>query len=572
MKSAFVLRVRILSGLFILAALVLVVRLYFVQIVHGEEHRRSAEGQYVASASGTERRGDIFFMKKDGTEVAAAVMQSGWRLALAPDELDNPERVFEALNALTPVNRERFFAAAAKKGDPYEEIASRVADEAGPAIRALELDGVLLDREEWRMYPAKDLAAHVVGFAGFDGDRRKGTYGLEKYYEDTLRRDLSGLFVNPFAEIFANMAAALSSDPSAHEGNVVTTIEPDVQIELERELGEIATAYAPKQIGAVIMDPQTGAIIALAALPDFDPNSYGSETSFSVFSNPLIERRYEMGSIMKPLTVAAGIDAGAITAGTTYDDKGYIMKSGFRISNYDGRGRGVVPMQEILSQSLNTGVSFIVDKMGHDDFTDYFTAFGLGEETGIDLPNEIPGNLAALTNAGASDVDFASASFGQGIAVTPIAMVRALAALGNGGVLPEPHVAESVRYDSGVVRSITQAPPTRVLKEETARVVTDMLIKVFDDALLEGELKMERYSIAAKTGTAQIGDPSCGGYCEGRYLHSFFGYFPAHDPRFIVLLYQVEPQGVQYASQSLARPFMDIAKFLINYYDIPPDR
>jgi cell division protein FtsI/penicillin-binding protein 2 len=210
--------------------------------------------------------------------------------------------------------------------------------------------------------------------------------------------------------------------------------------------------------------------------------------------------------------------------------------------------------------------------MGHSEFTDYFAAFGLGEETGIDLPNEIPGNLAALTNAGAADVDFASASFGQGIAVTPIAMARALAALGNGGVLPEPHVAEAVRYDSGVVRSITQAPPTRVLKEDTARIVTDMLIKVFDDALLDGELKMERYSIAAKTGTAQIGDPSCGGYCEGRYLHSFFGYFPAHDPRFIVLLYQVEPMGVQYASQSLARPFMDIAKFLINYYDLPPDR
>ena len=224
----------------------------------------------------------------------------------------------------------------------------------------------------------------------------------------------------------------------------------------------------------------------------------------------------------------------------------------------------------MLSQSLNTGVSFIVDKMGNERFGEYMFAYGLGEETGIDLPSEVAGNLSALE--GTSDIDFASASFGQSIAVSPIAMIRALGALANGGVLPEPHVATKIRFASGGEKMIEPLPPTRVVSEKAALETTRMLVKVFDDALLEGALKHEHYSIAAKTGTAQIASPACGGYCEGKYLHSFFGYFPAYEPRFIILLYAIEPQGEQYASRTLAHPFMDLTKYLINYYDIPPDR
>jgi cell division protein FtsI/penicillin-binding protein 2 len=227
-------------------------------------------------------------------------------------------------------------------------------------------------------------------------------------------------------------------------------------------------------------------------------------------------------------------------------------------------------MQEVLSQSLNTGVSFVVDTMGKKPFAEYMRAYGLGEETGIDLPNEVAGNLNVLN--GNADVDFASASFGQSIAVSPIEMTRALAALANGGVLPEPHITRAIRFASGATQEIVPPPPRRVLKEETADTVTRMLVKVYDDALLGGELKEERYSIAAKTGTAQIAKPECGGYCDGIFLHSFFGYFPAHDARYIVFLFAVEPHGQMYASHTLARPFYDIAKFLINYYDIPPDR
>jgi stage V sporulation protein D (sporulation-specific penicillin-binding protein) len=569
MRQKFVLRVRILSFFAILVAILLIVRLYFVQIVHGDDYRAEALGQYVENSGAETPRGNILFTRKDGSEVAAAVMQGGWRVALNPKLLEDAEAAYANLSKIVTIEKERFLASAAKKDDPYEEVAFKLTDDEAEAVRNLKIQGVTTVREEWRLYPAATLAAHALGFVAFQGDKKSGVYGLERYYEDTLRHDDGGIYINPFAEIFSNVEALVSRDPSAAEGNLITSLEPSVQSQLESSLEAIIAAHHPKDAGGIIMDPASGEILAIAMRPAFDPNAY-SVADPSAFSNPLIESIYEMGSIMKPLTMAAAIDVDAVSPRTTYNDRGCVSKSGAKFCNFDLKGRGVVDMQEVLSQSLNTGVSFAVDRMGNEKFAEYVKKFKLGEETGIDLPNEAAGNINALFVEGAADIDFASASFGQSIAVTPIAMIRALAALANEGKLPEPHLVKAVRYENGVSRKIAQADEIQVIKPETAQTVTDMLVKVYDDALLEGALKQEHYSIAAKTGTAQIAGQ--GGYYSDRYLHSFFGYFPAHDPKFIVLLYALEPHGEMYASRTLARPFNDIAKFLINYYNIPPDR
>lgn len=569
MRQKFVFRVRLLSVCIVLIAILLVVRLYMLQIVHGDDYRAAALGQYVEDSGAETPRGNIFFTRNDGTEVAAAVMQGGWRIAMNPKLLENPESAYEALNKVTPIEKDRFMASSGKKDDPYEEVAYRLTDDQAEAVRNLKIQGITTVREEWRLYPAGNLAAHALGFVAFQGDKKNGVYGLERYFEDTLRHDDGGLYINPFAEIFSNVETLVSRDPSAVEGNLITSLEPSVQAQLESSLDAIVATHYPKKAGGIIMDPQTGEVYAIAMRPTFDPNEY-SVADPSTFSNSLIEGVYEMGSILKPLTMAAGIDVNAVSPKTTYNDKGCVSKSGAKFCNFDLKARGVVDMQEVLSQSLNTGVSFVVDRMSNEKFAEYIEKYKLGEETGIDLPNEAAGNINSLFVEGAADIDFASASFGQSIAVTPIAMIRALATLANEGKLPEPHVVKAVRYENGVTRKIAQADEIQVLKPETAATVTNMLVKVYDDALLEGELKQEHYSIAAKTGTAQIAGP--GGYYTDRYLHSFFGYFPAHDPKFIVLLYALEPHGEMYASRTLARPFNDIAKFLINYYNLPPDR
>lgn len=563
-------RLRLLSVLFVLVALLLSARLYFVQIVHGEEYRRSAMGQYIENSFETQDRWDIFLSEKNDSLVAAAVMQAGWRVAIVPKEITNPEHFYERLAAHTPLDHERFFASAAKKGDPYEEVAFRVSDEAADSIRAEDLPGVVLVQDKWRYYPGGNLAAHAIGFVGYQGDKKVGVYGLERFWEDTLLRYSSGLYVNPFAEIFTNVGAAVVDEAVETHGSVVTAINPSVQGRLEEILGDVMDIHAPKSSAGIVMNSRTGEIVAIGSRPSFDPNTYNTEKDPAVFSNILVENVYEMGSIMKPLTMAAGIDSGAVTPRTKYEDVGCIERSGKKICNYDGRARGVVGMQEVLNQSLNLGATFIVESMGQNVFREYVQAYGLGEKTDIDLPSEARGIIGSLDHN--YDVDFASASFGQGIAVTALAMVRALGALANDGVLPSPHIVKGIRLESGIVRSIKPEQGPRVLQSETVQTVSDMLVEVFDDALLGGILKQEHYSIAAKTGTAQIAIPGGDGYYEDRYLHSFFGYFPAHDPKYIVFLMTVEPHGAQYASATLARPFFDIAQFIINYYNIPPDR
>lgn len=574
MKSRFTGRARFLSGLFIAGALLLVVRLYFVQIVNGSAYEREALGQYVATSPETEDRGDIFFRKKDGTLVSAAVMQTGWRIAIQPKVLTDPQAVYAQINAILPVDKEQFFASAAKKGDPYEEIALRVSDSTATAVRRLKIPGVIFVQDQWRYYPARELAAQTLGFVGFQGTStvKVGVYGLEKSWQDKLSLTRSGLYVNPFAEIFTNLEAVVSNNPASHGDSLVTSIEPSVQQQLEATLDDVMKTYTAKGAGGIIMNPHTGEIYAIGARPAFDPNTYGTVTNPAVFSNPLVSGRYELGSIMKPLTMAAAIDSGAVTAETTYDDTGCITVSTYKICNFDLKARGVVPMQEILNQSLNMGASFLATKTGYPVFTKYMKSFGLGVKTGIDLPNEVAGDVSPLGNGTLSAINYDTAAFGQGIAVSPVAMIRALSALANGGVLPNPHVVSAIRYKSGILRSVDAGQGPRVLTATTTREVTDMLVTVFDKALLDGKLKQDHYSIAAKTGTAQI-PKTGGGYIEGDvYLHSFFGYFPAYDPKFIVFLFTIQPQGQRYASATLAHPFLGIAKFLINYYNLPPDR
>jgi len=266
--------------------------------------------------------------------------------------------------------------------------------------------------------------------------------------------------------------------------------------------------------------------------------------------------------------MAAGIDSGAITATTTYYDAGSIELDGSTISNFDGKGRGRVSMQEVLNQSLNTGASFVASKIGNRVFANYMINYGIGEETGIDLPNESAGIVKNLYEP--RDLEYATASFGQGIATTPIATIRGLSVLANGGVLVTPRIAKKIKYTSGLSKKVSSNDGQRILKQESAEEITRMLVSVVDNALLEGTVKLPNYSIAAKTGTAQIA--SVGGYYDDRFLHSFFGYFPAYDAQYLIFLYTLEPKEVKYASQTLTHPFMDIVKFLINYYEIPPDR
>ncbi|MEO8637793.1 MAG: penicillin-binding protein 2 [Candidatus Taylorbacteria bacterium] len=567
MKNNYILKIRLLGTAIILFAFVLVGRLYVVQIVRGEMYSEREEHQYYKPNQSDIDRGVIYFSDKDGSSISAATQRSGFIVALNPKILVDMEEAYKKINAIVLLDHDTFIAKASKSDDPYEEILKRVDEEKGRQIDDLKLKGVQLYREKWRFYPGEELGAHVLGLVGYKGDSLGGRYGLESFFEDTLRRNSDSLYTNFFTEIFSNVNHALLGG-EVPEGDIVTSIEPNVEITLEREIKKITDDWHSEMTGGVIIDPATGEIYAMGAYPSFNPNSFQTEKNANVFTNPLVENVYEMGSIIKTLTMSAGLDSGAVNADTMYDDKGFGILNNKKFSNYDGKARGWVSMQEVLNQSLNTGAAFVASKIGKQKFADYMFNFGLGEKTGIDLPNEATGLVSNLKSP--RDIEYANASFGQGLAMSPIATVRALSVLANGGLLTRPHVVKEIKYISGLTKDIPTETGKQVIKKESAEEITRMLVEVVDKALLGGKVKLPNYSVAAKTGTAQIANGS--GYYEDRYLHSFFGYFPAYKPRFLIFLFTVNPKGAKYASETLTHPFIDMTNFLINYYEIPPDR
>lgn len=570
MRAAFTVRIRLIASCILFFSLLLIARLYFIQIVHGDVYSERANRQYVRPNQDVYNRGSIFFQTKEGEKVSAATLASGFTLAIDPRLITDGEGVYQKMNAIWALDKEDFLGHAGKKDDPYEEIARRVPEKEALAIDALGIPGVHIYRERWRYYPGKELAAQSIGFVGFKGKTETGVTGLERYYNDVLERDSSAVNVNFFAEVFSTIGSAVFDSGKKEAGDVVTTIEPSVEQYLEKILKDVQKQYQSELVGGIVMNPKDGSIYAMAVTPSFDINKFNEVENPALYTQPLVEHSYEMGSIIKPLTMAAGIDAKAVTPQTTYYDSGSLSLDGYTIYNFDHKARGTVPMQEVLSQSLNTGVAHVVTKMGREKFAKYMHAFGLGKETGIDLPNEAAGQIANLESPRA--VEYATASFGQGIALTPVQTIRALSALGNGGTLPSPHIGKQILYSSGINKTLAYPSEGQVISKESSEAITRMLVEVVDSALLGGKYKHEHYSIAAKTGTAQIAKTGARGYYDDRYLHSFFGYFPAYDPQFIVFLYTVWPKGVEYASHTLTEPFMKTTDFLINYYDIPPDR
>ncbi len=571
MRKSTTARIRIISAVIFFIGFLLIVRLYQIQIHQAAAYQEKAERQYVHTAKDVYNRGSIYFTTKDGEKVSAASVTSGYLLAVNPTLITDAAAVYEQIKNLIDFSRDEFITKATLPNRTYVEIEPKLGEEAYNSIKDLDIDGVMLYRNQWRYYPGDSASARTIGFVGFGSDdgQLRGKYGLERYYDETLYRDNTILSVNFFAEIFSNLGSLVFENETKKSGSVVTTIEPTVARMLDRILEETQTQYNSKLTGGIIMDPKTGAIYAMNAVPTFNLNDRGT-TSIEQFENPLVEDVYEMGSIIKALTMAAGLDSKVITPQSTYYDAGFLDLNTYTIKNFDGKGRGTVDMQQVLNQSLNTGVSHIVKLMGKDKFRNYFEGLKLGSESGIDLPSEAQGLMQNLKSP--RDVEYATASFGQGIAMTPIATARALATLGNGGHLVTPHIVKSIQYDDGSEKEVSYPNGAQVFTTETSETVSRMLTTVVDDALRGGKVALPHHSIAAKTGTAQMANPNGGGYYEDRYLHSFFGYFPSYDPKFIVFLYTVDPRGVKYASETLTEPFMDITKFLINYYSIPPDR
>ena len=389
-----------------------------------------------------------------------------------------------------------------------------------------------------RVYPQGLFAGQLLGFVGFQGHDRVGQYGIERSYHESLQ-----------------------------ENDILLTIDPTIQSYVETSLSNVIKKWSAQGGSIIVQEPYSGAILAMASSPSFDPNNY-SRYDFDNFLNPAVQEQFEPGSSFKPVTMAAALDSKSVTPYTTYEDSGAVTIGSYTIKNFDEKTHGLQTMRQVLEKSLNTGTIFAQRKTGDDEFLNYIVGFGFGQKTGVDLPGEILGTVANLYQGRA--INFATASFGQGIAVTPIQLISAYSAIANGGKLMRPFVVKKILHADGSVAEtkpkVLGAPINEKTSAQLVAMLTSVVDRGFDKARIAG------YDVAGKTGTAQIPDKD-GGYLEDKqFIHNFVGFAPSYEPRFVVLIKMDRPQGITFAADSLSPVFGDLAGFLIKYFKIPPTR
>jgi len=463
-----------------------------------------------------------------------------------------------------------------KRNDPYEPLQKKVNDQKLKEIMDNHFAGINYVSKKHRYYPEGEIGAHFLGFVGYSGDETRGRYGLEGFFD----RELSGKAGSIKAERSAKGGMIILNDREYNKpengSDLILTINRSIQFEVCKKLKEAALKHDADDASAIVMDPSSGAILAMCSWPSYDPNFYNEVEDSNIYNNSAIFEAYEPGSIFKVFTIAAGINEGVIKPDSTYNDKGEIMIEGWhkpiKNSDYSTHGaHGVVDMMTVLEKSLNTGTIYVMQKTGPQIFADYVESFGFGEKTGIELETEGLSNINNLKRNRLRPVEVATASFGQGITATPLQIVTAYSVIANGGILMKPFLVKEIVSPDGK-KNITQVKKIkRVISEKTALLVSGMMVNVVDG----GHAKLAAvpgYYVAGKTGTAQVADREKAGYSESRTIHSFAGFAPVEEPRFVMLIKLTNPKDVEYSASSAAPLFGDIAEFILNYFQVEKER
>jgi cell division protein FtsI/penicillin-binding protein 2 len=442
------------------------------------------------------------------------------------------------------------------------------------AAKEFSLPGLGFDLQPYRYYPENEIASQLLGFVTYNDGEGQGKYGLEEFFNE----ELFGKYGSLKTEKGGAGSVMIVNDreyikPEAGS-DIVLTIDRNIESMACQKLKEAVDKHGATGGSVIVMNPKTGAIIAMCSVPDFNPNSYKDVKDISYYNNPAIFYQYEPGSVFKTVTMAISIDQGKISPSTTYNDKGQIMIDGWpkpiKNSDFSTHGpHGVVDMTAVLDNSLNTGAIFAMNQVGPKVFADYVKKFGFGEKTGIELGSESTGNIANLLTNKIRNIDAATASFGQGLATTPLQMLMPYQAIANKGMMMKPYIVKTIIKSNGLKEETTPKQSGRIISEKTAATVSAMLVNVVEQGHSK-KASIAGYYIGAKTGTAQVA--TVGGYSANEYIHTFIGIAPIEDPAFVMLTKIDKPKDVQYAEGSALPLWRDIADFILNYYAVPKTR
>ncbi len=553
------------------------IRLFFLMIVQHGFYTALAEGNHEGSAKLFPKRGQIYIQDSRTKEEYPLAINRDYFLVYADtrqiEDDTTAESVAEQLSEILGYDAEKKLALyynLSKRTDPYEPIEQKIDEKKADQIKEKKLPGIGFVRQSYRYYPEETLASQVVGFVGKnDAGDDIGRYGIEGYWHTELAgsggiveglKSAGGRWIPLAGRIF---------EPANDGADLLLTIDRTLEYQFCKRLKEAREEYQASSASLIMMDPKTGAIRVMCNAPDFDPNAYGKVESSDVYNNLSIFTQYEPGSVFKPLTIAAAINEEVVTPQTLFTDTGSVNANCSKpIQNANDRSYGAQTMVGVLENSINTGLVFAVNKLGKTKFKEYVNMFGFGVKDGIELDTEVSGNIAPLDAKKGDTVDCytATASFGQGITVTPLQMITAISAIANGGTLMKPYIVEQVRRG----KNVAETKPTevrKVLTPRTASLVAGMMVSVVD----KGQAKSARvpgYYVAGKTGTAQIAGP--GGYSE-ETNHTFVGFAPVDNPKFAMIIKFEKPQR-NFADSTAAPLFAELAKIALQYYEVAPTR
>lgn len=562
-------RLSLLMAILVIVTFLIIIRLFALQVIDFNFYTAMASDQHEIQAILHADRGDILL--KDYTEPGqlfyAATNKEYFQIYAVPTQIENPEEVAEKLRDHVNKSEEELLVLLSKEGDPYEPIEKKVSEERYEKIMELELQGIHGLAETYRYYVDDNIGSNVVGFVGIKEDKPQGMYGIEGYFNNILagqegffqtERDVAGRWI---ALTEKNVEEAVDG------ADIVLTIDRTLQYKVCSSLNNAVLQHGAIGGAIIVLEPGTGKILAMCSAPDFNPNFYSDAKSAAAYNNKAVFESYEPGSIFKPIVMAGAMDLDYVSPDSTFIDSGSVDVDDYTIRNAGEKVYGEQNMAGVLENSINTGMVHVARQMGQDRFRDYVQRFGFGELTGIEIQTEVAGNISSLDKS--SEIYMATASFGQGITATPLQIAVAYAALANGGDLMRPYIIDEIRHSDGSVEVRQPNVIRQVISPKTSVLMTGMLTSV----VMNGHASNARvpgYYVAGKTGTAQIAG-SGGEYLEGATTHSFVGYAPADEPRFVIIVKLDRPSSAEYSASTAARVFGELAKYMLNYYEIPPD-
>ena len=553
------LKLRLLSVLviFLVLFIALLSRAFQLQVLSGEKLKNLAQKQHTATLQLQPERGMIY--DRNGEKLAVSVLADS--VCADPTRIADPVKASQQIARILNLDKQ---AVMKKILEPknFCWLARRISPDQAANVDNAEIEGIFLIKEPKRFYPNGQLAAHLLGFAGADAN---GLEGIENKYDEILKgkpekmawaRDAKG------KKIFLRVAN--DEDKKDESVNLVLTIDSRIQYLVETHLKEAVVSKGAKGGIAIVMDPKTGEILAMANEAGFNPNNINGLTP-ERWRNRAITDYFDPGSTFKPFLVAGAIEEKTIRESEKFycEDGNYTVAN--RVIHEANRQRhGQLSVRDILKYSSNIGSVKIAQKLGKEKFYNYIDNFGFGTKTGIDLPGESPGLVSPVKNW--TKVDTATIAFGQGISVTAIQMIAAMSAIANGGVLMKPYILRSVTDKNNIpIKMYNPTVVRKVVSSETAKRLTNMLTEVVGSADGTGKnANIVNVAVAGKTGTSQKFDFSRGEYSSEKVRTSFIGFFPADNPQVAILVILDEPQRDKWGGVAAAPVFKSIGEQILN--------